>query len=79
MCRNYTRRLSSPNTPFLIQILNEARAELQLRRARVSTENRQFATDMREKIERVLAERRRETEAAAEGTGVAVSSPKDEA
>eukprot|EP00752_Nemacystus_decipiens_P007453 g6661.t1 len=58
------------------KVLKEARAELQLRRARMSTENRQFATDMREKIERVLADRRRETEAAAEGTGVVVSSLK---
>eukprot|EP00903_Cladosiphon_okamuranus_P008287 g7975.t2 len=58
------------------EILKGARAELQLRRERMSTENRQFAADMREKIERVLAERRRETEAAAEGTGVIVSSPK---
>lgn len=70
-------RLSHEN--HLIQILQEARTELQLRRTRMSTENRQFATDMREKIERVLADRRRETEAAAEGIGEIDSASKQAA
>ncbi|CAM9524038.1 unnamed protein product [Ectocarpus fasciculatus] len=54
-------------------VLEDARAELQLRRARVSAENRRFATDMREKVERVLADRRQESQSVVGARAVAIS------
>ncbi|CAM9875888.1 unnamed protein product, partial [Scytosiphon promiscuus] len=49
------------------EIVRDARAKLELRRDRISTENRQFAADMRDKVDQVLAGRRRETESAMGG------------
>ncbi|CBN74126.1 Hypothetical leucine rich repeat protein [Ectocarpus siliculosus] len=57
----------------ITKILEDARAELQLRRARVSAENRRFATDMREKVERVLADRRQESQSVVGARAVAIS------
>ncbi|CAM9645221.1 unnamed protein product, partial [Ectocarpus sp. 8 AP-2014] len=57
----------------ITKILEDARAELQLRRARVSAENRRFATDMREKVERVLADRRQESQSVMGARAVAIS------
>lgn len=57
-----------------VQILRDARAELQVRRERMSADNRDFAAEMRNKVGKVLAERRRESEAA-RGAGAIVSPP----
>ncbi|CAM9689585.1 unnamed protein product [Ectocarpus sp. 4 AP-2014] len=57
----------------ITKILEDARAELQLRRARVSAENRRFATDMKEKVERVLADRRQESQSVMGARAVAIS------
>ncbi|CAM9972148.1 unnamed protein product, partial [Pylaiella littoralis] len=56
------------------KILRDARAELQVRRQRMSADNRDFAAEMRNKVGKVLAERRRESEAA-RGAGAIVSPP----
>lgn len=57
-----------------LKILDDARSELQLRRVRVSAENKKFASDMRRKVDRVLAERRQESEASSlEGVATSVS------
>ncbi|CAM9102332.1 unnamed protein product [Hapterophycus canaliculatus] len=44
------------------KIVENARRELQLRRTRMSVENKEFAAAMRNKVDQVLAARRRETE-----------------
>ena len=57
----------APGTSFIaiVKILDDARLELQLRRARVSAENKRFASDMKRKVDSALAERRQESKASA--------------